>query len=150
MHQERAEAGLVEFLQMHGAHRTAVPRQRLGGGAPLRGDQIAYGFASKIRLACAFGQFAVEARAAPGCADRDHGKQLVARSCYEKLKLRVLVARSERAKRRRAPAVLAEALGPQLNVPTAETLEPVRIGHQNGNCLALRTERDIERGALRR
>ena len=45
MHEQFAEARLVEAGELEGAHRAAVLRQRLGGGAALRGDEVADGFA---------------------------------------------------------------------------------------------------------
>src|SRR4051812_14092622 len=51
VHQQFPEAALVEPIEMDSAHRAAVLRQRLGGGAALRGDEIAHGFAGEIRLA---------------------------------------------------------------------------------------------------
>ena len=56
-------ARLVEPRQMDGAHRAAVLRQRLGGGAALRGDEIADGLAGEIRLAGELGELGVDARA---------------------------------------------------------------------------------------
>ena len=53
--------------------------------------------------------------------------ELVVRAGVEQLQLRVLVDRPERAERRRALAVLAEALGPELHEPAREALEPVGI-----------------------
>ena len=45
MHQQLADVALVDLRQMDGAHRAAVLRERLGGGAALRRDQVADGFA---------------------------------------------------------------------------------------------------------
>ncbi len=47
----------------------------------------------------------------------DDREQLVARAGDVELKLAVLIDRAERADRRRALAVLAEAFGPELHVP---------------------------------
>ena len=49
--------------------------------------------------------------------------------------------------RRRALAVLAEALGPELHVPAREAFEPVGIGHHHGDRLV--AERDRQRRADR-
>ena len=51
MHEQFAEARLVEPLDFDRAHRTAVLGQRLGGGAALRGDEIADGFSGKAGFA---------------------------------------------------------------------------------------------------
>src|SRR5262249_18905797 len=51
MHQQFAEACLVEPLDVDGAHRAAVLGERLSGGAALRGDEIADGLAGEVRLA---------------------------------------------------------------------------------------------------
>ena len=74
---------------------------------------------------------AVDARAAAGGDDGDDGEQLVARAGDVELQLAVLVDRAERADRRRALAVLAEAFGPELHVPAGEALQPVGIGHHH-------------------
>ena len=66
MHQQFAERLLVERLDMDGAHRAAVLGQRLGGGAALRGDQIADGLAGEVRLAGELGEVCVDARALAG------------------------------------------------------------------------------------
>ncbi len=66
MHQQLAEVALVHAFEMDGAHRAAVLRQRLGGGAALRRDQIAHGLAGEIRLAGELGEVGGHARAAPG------------------------------------------------------------------------------------
>ena len=86
----------------------------------------------------------------PAGAGGDDGEQLVARAGDEELQLAVLIDRAERGDRRRALAVLAEALGPELHVPAREALEPVGIGHQDRDrsCRAL-GERDRQRGADR-
>src|SRR5216684_8208823 len=128
MHEELAEARLVEALDMECAHRTAVLRQRLRRGAALRGDEVAHRLIPEIGLAGERREFLVDARPATGGADRDDGKELVARPGDEELELAVLVDRPERADRRRALAVLAEALGPQLHVPARAALEPVGVG----------------------
>ena len=112
MHHQRAEAGRIEPREVDRAHRAAVLRQSLGGGAALRSDEIADRLAGKIRLAGAFRKLRVDARPLPLCRDRDHGKQLVARTGDEQLQLRMLVDRPERTERSCAFAVLAEAFGP--------------------------------------
>ena len=134
---------------MDRAHRAAVLRQSLGGGASLRGDEIADRPAAEIRLAGAFGERGIDARALPFHRHRHHGEQLVARSGDEQLQLRVLVDRPECAERRRAPARLAEALGPELHIPAREAFEPIGISHQHRDGPACVRRRDVERGAKR-
>ena len=70
MHQQLAEAFLVEPLQMDGAHRAAVLGQGLGGGAGFRGDEIADGLAGKAGLAGELGERAVHARPVAGAHRR--------------------------------------------------------------------------------
>ncbi len=57
-------------LDVDGADRAAVLRQRLGGGAALRGDEVAHGLAGEIRLARELGEVGFDARAAAGGAGR--------------------------------------------------------------------------------
>ena len=117
---------------------------------PLRGDEIADGLAGEVRLARELRELGGPCAGPARRADRDDGEQLVARAGDEQLQLAVLVDRPERADRRRALAVLAEALGPELHVPAREALEPVGIGHQHRDLLARGLgERDRERGADR-
>src|SRR5205085_7660095 len=91
-----AEAAFIEPIEMDGAHRAAVLRQRLGGGAALRGDEIAHGFAGEIRLARKLREIGGNARTAAGGADSDDGEQLVARPRIVELQLAVLIDRPER------------------------------------------------------
>ncbi len=118
---------------MHGADRAPVLRERVGGGATLRRDEIANAAAAEFRLAGGLGKRLIQARAAAGDRSRNHGEQLVARSGEVKLQLAVLVDGAERRDRRRALAVLAEAFGPELHPPFGEALEPVGIGHGDGD-----------------
>ena len=94
-------------VEMDGAHRAAVLRQRLGSGAALRGDEVADGLAGEIGLARVRSEFGIDARPAAGAVDRDDREQLVARPGDEELQLAVLIDRPERSDRRRAFAVLA-------------------------------------------
>src|SRR5262249_36837134 len=71
LHQQLTEARLVQLCQMDGTHRAAVLRQRLGGGAALRRDEIADGLASEIGLAGERRKLGIDPRAAAGGADRD-------------------------------------------------------------------------------
>ena len=64
MHEQFAEACLVERVDVDRAHRAAVLGERLGGGAALRGDEIADGLAGEVRLAREL------ARDQPRCAGR--------------------------------------------------------------------------------
>ena len=56
---------------------------------------------------------------------------MLARAIHEKLELAVLIERAKATDRRRAFAVLAEALSPQLHEPIAETAKPIRIRHHD-------------------
>src|SRR6185295_5944331 len=114
MHQQFAEARLVEPVDVHRAHRAAVARERLGGRAALGRDEVADGLAAELRLARLSREPRIDARAKPRRADGDDGKQLVARTGDEKLELRMLVDGPERADRCGPLSVLAEALGPEL------------------------------------
>ena len=89
----------------------------------------------------------VDRRPLPGRADGQDGEQLVLRPGEIELLLRVLVDRPDRRDRLRALAVLAEALGPELHPPAREALEPVGIGHEHGDRLALHGEGEVERRA---
>src|SRR5258708_33801860 len=51
VHEQFAEAPLVEPLEADGAHRTAVAGQGLGGGAALRGHQGSPRLARAVRPA---------------------------------------------------------------------------------------------------
>ena len=51
-------------VDVDGAHRAAVLGERLGGGAALRGDEIADGLAGEVRLAGELGEIGRHARAA--------------------------------------------------------------------------------------
>ena len=66
VHQQFAEARLVELLDVDGAHRAAVLGQRLGGGAALRGDEIADRLAGEVGLAGELREIGVDARPAAG------------------------------------------------------------------------------------
>src|SRR5690606_24666056 len=103
---------LVERSQMDRAYGAAVLRQRVRRGAALRGDELADPAARKDRPARAFGQRLVELRGLAREIHGDDGEQLVLRSAEMKQQLRMLVHRAERAHRRRADAVLAQALRP--------------------------------------
>src|SRR5262245_17296979 len=112
MHHQLAEAFLIEFIDMDRPHRAAVSGKRLGRGAAFGRDQIADRLAGKTGLTRELGKLAVDARALSRFADRDDGKELVARAGDEQLQLAVLIDRPERRQRRGALAVLAEALRP--------------------------------------
>src|SRR6185503_4441442 len=102
VHHQRAKACLIKPREPNGAHRAAVLRQGLGGGAALRGDEIADRTAAKFWLARALRELRIDARALPFGRDCHHREQLVARAGDEQLQLRMLVDRPERAERRRA------------------------------------------------
>src|SRR5262249_30225737 len=87
MHQQRAEAFLVEPREMQGAHRAAVLGERVGGGAALGGDEIANRLAAEVALAGALGELGVDAGPLPPGVHGDHGEQLVARTRDEELQL---------------------------------------------------------------
>src|SRR5882672_2173307 len=112
MHEQLAEARLVERLDVNVAHRAAVLDERLDGGAALRRDEIADGLAGEVGLAREPREVIGNARPASRGADGDDVEQLVARAGEIELQLAVLVDRPERRNRRGALAVLAEALGP--------------------------------------
>src|SRR5262245_42188367 len=125
MHEQLAQARLVELVDMDGAHGTTVLGQRLGGGAAFGGGEVADGLAGEIRLARELGEIGGHARTAAGGGGSDDGDQLVARAGDVELQLAMLVNRPERGDGRGALAVLAQALGPQLHVPAREAFEPV-------------------------
>src|ERR1700742_3315358 len=116
MHQQFAERLFVELRNMDRAHRAAILGQSLGGGAPLRADEVTDRLAAESWLPAKLRQFLVHARADAGAVHRDHREQLVARAADEELQLAVLVDRPERRDRRGALALLAKALGPELHV----------------------------------
>ena len=126
MHEQLAEARLVERLGENAAHRAAILDERLDGGAALRRDKVADGLAGEVGLAREPREVIRDARTTAGGADGDDGEQLVTRPGDEELELAVLVDRPDGAYRGRALAVLAETLGPELDVPARKALEPVR------------------------
>src|SRR5262245_55217169 len=112
MHEQLAQRCLLERIDVNAAYRAAVPRERLDGGAALRGDEVADGLAGEVGLACKACEVVCDARAAAGGVEGDNGEELVARSGEIELQLAMLVDWTERRDRGRALAVLAEALGP--------------------------------------
>jgi cobalamin biosynthesis protein CobD/CbiB len=66
MHQQFAERCLVERVDVEGADLAAVLRQRLGGGAPLRRDEVADCLAAEAGLVRALGKLRVDAGATAG------------------------------------------------------------------------------------
>src|SRR5262245_32398863 len=117
MHEQLAQARLVELVDMDGAHRAAVLGQRLGGGAAFGSGEVANGLAGEFQLTRELGEIGGHARTAAGGGGGDDGDQLVARAGDVELQLAMLIDRSERGDGRRALAVLAQALGPELHVP---------------------------------
>ena len=144
LHQQFAEALLVEMIDVERSDRAAVAREGFGGSAALGGNKIAHGLAGEIRLAHKLGKIGGDARAAAGGPRGQDGEQLVARARDIELELAVLVDRPDCANRRCAFAVLAEAFGPELNISAGEAFELVRIGHHDGDRFA---DRDRQSGA---
>src|SRR6185312_10122682 len=107
---------------MDSANWAAVLGERLCGGAALRSNQVAHGLAGKVGLAGKLGEIGVHAGTATGGLRRHDREQFVARSRDVKLELAMLIDRAERTDRCRALAVLAETLGPKLDVPLGEHL----------------------------
>src|SRR5580704_5423226 len=102
MHQQFAEARLVQAIEFQCTHWAAVLGERLRGCTALGGDEIADGLAGESGLAGGRRESGVEAWTAPGGADRDHREQFVAGTGDEELELAMLVDRPERGYRRRA------------------------------------------------
>src|SRR5215218_2150765 len=104
MHHELAHGARVEALDMQAPGRAAVLRQRVGGGAALRGDEVADAAPGKARLAGPPRELRVDLRPLPRRADRQDREQLVLRPGKIELLLRVLVDRADRRDRLRALA----------------------------------------------
>src|SRR5215210_5836407 len=102
MHHELADSALVEALDLHAPRRAAVLRQRVGGGAALRRDEVADAAPGKTRLAGAPRELRVDLRPLPRRADGQDREQLVLRPAKIELLLRVLVDRPDRGDRLRA------------------------------------------------
>src|SRR5690606_30297713 len=80
------------------------------------------------------------------CRLPHHGDHVLARAIHEKLKLTVLIDWAETGDRRRALAILAQALGPQLDVPMGEAADAVGIRYHHADANAfLISERDVHR-----
>src|SRR5205085_11868725 len=79
MHEQFAEASLVQPLDVDGAHRSAVFDEGPGGGAALRGNEVADCPARKGRLAGRRCEVRGDARTAAGGAGREDREPLVAR-----------------------------------------------------------------------
>src|SRR5690606_10829284 len=96
MHEQRSERALVKSREMDGAHGAAVLRERFGGRASLRGDEVANRAAAEVGFACPPGKLGIHARSLASAVRGYDGEELVARAGNEKLKLAVLVHRAER------------------------------------------------------
>src|SRR5215211_4736204 len=88
VHHELAHGALVEALDMQAPGRAAVLRQRVGGGAALRRDEVADAAPGKARLAGAVRELRVDLRPLPRRADRQDREQLVLRPGKIELLLR--------------------------------------------------------------
>jgi uncharacterized membrane-anchored protein len=76
---------------------------------------------------------------------------MLARTVHEQLQLAVLIERTETGDRRRALALLAQALRPQLHEPGGKAAETVGIWHHHLHPDAARLRQsDRKRGAERR
>ena len=132
------------------ARRPAVLDGGRRRGVGLGQQQIAHGLAGQIVERLVAARPAATGALARRVLDQE-GEELVGRTAEIELDLAVLVDGAQRHGRRRAVAVLAEALGPDLAVPEGKGVEPVDIGHQHRDVDALLAgQPDGERGADRR
>jgi hypothetical protein len=148
VHHQPAQGRLVRPLDAHDAHRPAAAHEGLGGGPLLGLQQVAHGPPGEVGERRVARQFRRDGVAGPGRPAHHQGEHLVARAGEVELQLAVLVDRAERANRRRALSVLAQALGPELAVPQAEPGQPVDVRHQHrGGDPAMARQAHGERGA---
>src|SRR6185437_8799431 len=133
MHEERAEALLIESLESHHPSRASVAQQARRRGALLGGQQIAHAASGEIGESAVGGEIGRQRGARALLLQHQQGKELVRGTAEIELKLAVLIDDAESTHGRRALAVLAETLGPELPIPEAEGRQPIDIGHEHAD-----------------
>src|SRR5690606_3547892 len=120
VHQECAERALIEAVYVKDSHRSAGLSQRPGDAVRLGRDEVAGMAARHFVEASLRRKLGINARTCPGRRRPQHGDQMLARAVHEELKLAVLIEGPQARDRSGSHAVLAQALGPELNIPVRE------------------------------
>src|SRR5690606_10325554 len=122
--------------------------QRSGNAVSLCRHEVARMAACHLVEARQLCELRIDPRASACCRLPQHGDYVLPRAIHEELKLTVLIDWAETGDRRGSLAILAQTLGPQLNVPMGETAEAVGVRHHHTDADAfLLGERDVHRSA---